>query len=62
MIAMTNPQERSQSRLFPLGTCGCGHAIPVIKDREPCPDCMQAYDPHDCPLVANPTQHEARAA
>lgn len=51
---MTRPRSeaRHQSLLFPLGTCWCEHVIPVIEDMEPCPDCMEAYDPHDCPLTA----------
>ena len=59
----TTPRtRRRQARLFPLGTCGCEHVLSVIEDMEPCPDCMEAYDPHDCPLSAITAQQVALAA
>ena len=56
------PRTRRQPRLFPLGTCGCEHILRVIEDMEPCPDCMEAYESHDCPLSAIQAQQAARAA
>lgn len=57
MISNHRPRARNwdDTPLFWFGMCGCDHVLLVVEDGEPCPQCIESNEPHDCPLLIDVT-------